>query len=351
MKTIEELYTGMLEDFTQRTGMEVTGGGDLSARLYAAAAQLYALYVQADWVNRQCFPQTALGEYLDYHAQLRALERKTASRAQGTVRFFGDAAGTMDRSIPAGTVCMTPGLVRFVTTQAGILSAGESHVDLPVEAVEAGAAGNVIAGSIRALSAAPVGITGCTNPESMSGGGDAESDEQLRARILSSFRRLPNGANAAFYEQGALSFDEVAAAVCVPRSRGVGTVDVVVASTQGVPEQELLDRLTEWFRERREIAVNVSVLAPETIPVDVAVQIAVEDGADFDAAAQQTEQTLRSWFSGQLLGQSVLRARLGSLVFGVDGVNNYVLTSPAEDVSVSSIQLPVLNTVTVEAMA
>lgn len=348
MKTVEELYSDMLTDFTARTGMEIAGGGDLSARLYAAAAQIYGLYVQADWVNRQCFPQTAQGEYLDHHAQLRALERKTASCAQGVVRFYGDGASTMDRDIPAGTVCMTPGLVRFATTQDGVLAAGESHVDIPVQAVEAGAAGNVIAGSVRVLSAAPVGVTGCTNPQAMSGGADAEGDEQLRARILDSFLRLPNGANAAFYEQGALSFDEVVAAVALPRNRGVGTVDVVVATAQGVPEQELLERLNEYFRERREIAVDVAACAPRTVTVDVSVQIESEDA---EQAANRVEQALRDWFSGQRLGQSVLRAKLGSIIFTVDGVENYTLSQPEADVAVEKGQLPVLGTVTVEAMA
>lgn len=348
MKTVEELYSDMLTDFTARTGMEIAGGGDLSARLYAAAAQIYGLYVQADWVNRQCFPQTAQGEYLDHHAQLRALERKAASCAWGVVRFYGDGASTMDRDIPAGTVCMTPGLVRFATTRDGVLAAGESHVDVPVQAVESGAAGNVIAGSVRVLSAAPVGITGCTNPQAMSGGTDAEGDEQLRARILDSFLRLPNGANSAFYEQGALSFDEVTAAVALPRNRGVGTVDVVVATAQGVPEQELLDRLNVYFRERREIAVDVAACAPETVQVDVSVRI---ESADLEQTAAQVEQALRDWFSGQRLGESVLRAKLGSIIFAVDGVENYALSQPAADMVMEKGQLPVLGTVTVEAMA
>ena len=347
MKTVEELYSDMLTDFTARTGMEIAGGGDLSARLYAAAAQIYGLYVQADWVNRQCFPQTAQGEYLDHHAQLRALERKAASRAQGTVRFYGDAAGTMDREIPAGTVCMTPGLVRFATTRDGVLEAGKSHVDIPVQAVEPGTAGNVIAGSVRVLSAAPVGITGCTNPQAMSGGADAEGDEQLRKRILDSFLRLPNGANSAFYEQGALSFDEVVAAVALPRNRGVGTVDVVVATRQGVPDRNLLDRLNEYFRERREIAVDVQACAPQTVKVNIAVGI---KSADMTQTKERVEQALRDWFTGQRLGEDVLRAKLGSIVFAVDGVENYALSQPAADVAVEKGLLPVLGTVTVEAM-
>ena len=348
MKTVEELYGQMMADFTARTGMEISGGGDLSARLYAAAAQIYGLYVQADWVNRQCFPQTAQGEYLDHHAQLRALERKAAARAQGTVRFFGDGGSTLDREISAGTVCMTPGMVRFVTVEDGVLTAGESHVDIPVQAVEAGSAGNVIAGSVRMLAAAPIGITGCTNPLAMRGGADAEDDEQLRKRIMDSFLQLPNGANCAYYEQEAMSFDEVAAATALPRNRGIGTVDVVVATAAGVPDQKLLNQLKEHFGARREIAVDVEVLAPETVPVDVTVHIKSED---MERAASMVKQTLQNWFSGQRLGQNVLRAKLGSLVFGMDGVDNYVLQEPAEDLVVEKAQLPVLGRVTVEEMA
>lgn len=347
MKTVEELYSEMAADFAERTGMEITGGGDLAARLYATAAQIYALYVQADWVNRQCFPQTAQGEYLDYHAQLRALERKEAVCAQGVVRFFGDTASVLGRNIPAGTVCMTAGLVRFVTTEDRVLEAGKSSVDAPVRAVQAGKVGNVVAGAVRSLAAAPVGITGCTNPMAISGGMDAEDDESLRERIMNSFLRLPNGSNCAFYEQGALSFDEVVAAVALPRSRGVGTVDVVIAAAQGLPEQSLLDRVSRYFRERREIAVDVQTLAPEPVTIDVVVQI---QSADLEQSSAKVKQVLQDWFSGQRLGEDVLRARLGNLVFDVDGVENYVLKEPATDRSMERTQLPVLGTVTVEEM-
>ena len=75
MKTVDEIFEEMLACFGEKTGVELEAGCDLAVRLYAAAAQVYALYVQADWVARQAFPQTAEGEYLDLHAQLRSLER------------------------------------------------------------------------------------------------------------------------------------------------------------------------------------------------------------------------------------------------------------------------------------
>ena len=66
--TAEEIYGAMVETFQRETGITLAGDGDMAVRLYAVAAQIYALYVQADWVNRQCFPQTAVEDYLDLHA-------------------------------------------------------------------------------------------------------------------------------------------------------------------------------------------------------------------------------------------------------------------------------------------
>ena len=350
MKTIDEIYREMLACFGEETGLEPREGTDLSARMYALAAQVYALYVQADWVTRQAFPQTAEGEYLDYHAQLRSLERKPALPAQGTVRFTAGEAAQSDRSIPQGTVCMTAGLVRFATTQAAVLPAGELTVDVPVQALEPGTAGNVSAQTVVSMAVAPMGIASCTNPQAFAGGADGEGDEELRARVLDTFRRLPNGANAAFYEQGALSFDQVAAATVIPRPRGVGSVDVIVSTLAGTPGEELLEQLQDHFDQRREIAVDVQVKAPTPVTVNVAVQVKAKGGWDKTQVLDQVEEALEGWFDGKLLGQDVLLARLGSLIYGCDGVENYTISAPTADLAVDADELPVLGTLSVEEM-
>lgn len=74
-------------------------------------------------------------------------------------------------------------------------------------------------------------MSSCVNPEPFSGGRDQEDDESLRERILETYARLANGAMPPYYKQAALSFPQVVAAQVVPRSRGVGTVDVVAAHT------------------------------------------------------------------------------------------------------------------------
>lgn len=348
--TVDEIYEQMTEAFQRETGITLRGDGDMAVRLYAVASQIYGLYVQADWVNRQCFPQTAGEDYLDLHAQLRGLTRRAATAAQGVLRFECDEPASTDLVISQGTVCMTAGGVRFATTQEGVLSAGTESVEIPAQAVEPGAAGNAAAGAVRAMAVAPVGVSRCTNPEGFSGGTDAEGDEELRQRVLDTYKRMPNGANAAFYQQGAMSFSQVAAATVIPRPRGIGTVDIVVATPAGVPDEELLAQLQAYFEERREIAVDLQVRAPEVRNVTVTIRVAAEENRDGTSVRQAVEQAVRSWFDGRRLGQNILRAELGKLIFDVEGVKNYVIDAPAADVAVESDILPWLETITVSEL-
>lgn len=350
MKTIEEIYAQMLARFQAETGVETTGSSDLAVRFYAVAAQIYGLYVQGEWITRQCFPQSAQGEYLDLHAQLRGIERRGASTAQGVIRFLSDGPAPAALTIPAGTVCMTAGLVRFETTEEGLLEEGSSTVDVPARALEPGESGNAAAGSILTMAVAPVGISGCVNPEAFSGGADAEEDEVLRQRVLETYRRMPNGANAAFYQQEALSFPQVAAAAVIPRSRGVGTVDVVVSTAQGTPGEDLLETLRAHFAQRREIAVEVEVRGPELETVDVSVAVAPAEGYTLQAAQEAARNAIRAWFDGTRLGQSVLRAKLTELAFSPQAVGNCTVLSPAADVMARADTLPQLGNLSITEM-
>ncbi len=347
MRQIEEIYAEMMARFQRETGLEASGSGDLAVRMYAAAAQIYALYVQGEWVARQCFPQSAGGEFLEKHAALRGLERRPAVRAQGVLRFVSDTPAAGDWTIPAGTVCMTAGLERFETVEDGVLPAGAVQADVPARAVEPGAAGNAAAGSIITMAVAPVGVSRCINPAAFSGGLDAEGDEALRARVLETYRRLPNGANAAYYRQGAMSFEQVAEASVIPRARGIGTVDVVVATAAGSPDAALLEALAAYFEARREIAVDVQVKAPVLKTVPVSVRVAPAAGYTAQEAREAAGAAVRGWFDGRLLGQGVLRARLGALIFGADAVANCVVDAPAADVAGAAGTLPVLGTLSV----
>ena len=347
MKSAEEIYQEMKAAFTQRAGFEPGEGCDLAVRLWAAAAQIQALDLQAQWVLDQSFPQTAEGAYLDRHAAMRGLSRLPASQAVGTLRFYVSTAATAELAVPAGTVCMTAAGVRFETTAEAVVETGALSADAPARAVEGGAAGNAPAGAVCILTACPVAVTGCANPAAFTGGSDEEDDEALRERVLESYRRLPNGANAAWYEATALSHTGVAAAKAVGRARGTGTVDVYIASEQGVPGEALLEEVRSDLAEKREIAVDVAVKAPAPVTVDVAAALAVEAGADFAAVKAAAEEAVAGLFTGRLLGLPVRLAELSSRLYALPGVENCHILAPAADVAGDVTRLPVLGALTV----
>ena len=205
MRTTETIYQEMLTAYAQRRGSQLEQDCDLAVRLWAAAAQIQALEAQAEWVLGQSFPQTATGVYLDRHAAMRNMTRQAAGKAVGSLTFTLANTQTGAVNIPAGTVCMTEDAVRFQTVEDAAVPAGEISVTAAAEAVESGSSGNVGAGAVCVLTACPVAVRAVTNAEAFAGGISEESDNELRQRILDSFLRLPNGANAAWYEQTACS--------------------------------------------------------------------------------------------------------------------------------------------------
>lgn len=350
MRSVEEIYKAMLGAFEERAGFRPEAGCDLAVRLWAAAAEVQALEMQADWILDQSFPQTAQGVYLDRHGAMRGMKRIPATRAAGTVRFSVVTPPIVDIAIQAGTVCMTAEEVRFQTTEETTLKAGTLYADAAAEALEPGARGNATPGAVRFLTVCPMAVTAVTNPNAFTGGADAEDDEAFRARILQSYQRLPNGANAAWYEETAMNWPGVTAARAVGRARGLGTVDVYVAGENGLPSQDLLEGLQAELQEKREISVDVKVKSPTAQQVDVSVAVAVREEADQAAVLAEAERALADFFTGRLLGRPVRLAELGSRLFALDGVENYHFTTPTEDLAADDGVLPVLGELEVTPM-
>ncbi|MEG1315912.1 MAG: baseplate J/gp47 family protein [Oscillospiraceae bacterium] len=347
MKETEQIFSEMKGELERKTGICVNSGGDMALRLYAVAAEISALWAQVDWTKRQTFPQTAVGEELDKHAQTRGLERGAATRAVGLMRFETDAVRTEALTIAKGAVCLNSIGTEFLTTAAGAIAAGQTFCLVPAAARNTGEAGNAPAEGIKLMAMAPLGIVKCFNPEGFAGGTNGESDEALRARIMSSYASLPNGSNAAYYRSEALNTDGVAAACVSSRARGLGTVDVIIASDAGMPSDAMVANVKAKLAEQREICVDLAVLKPTAVSVPVTVAIDIEAGRDFTAVSAAVKAAIEKHFDGRQLGKSVLLAKLGSVVFGVEGVTNYAFSAPAADIEIAYNKLPVAGTITV----
>ena len=347
MRTINEIYEALKQNFLEVSGRAVTEGGDMSLRLMAVAAEIYSLEVQCEFVKRQAFPQTAEGEYLDYHAETRAITRGEAAAARGKLRFSLNAPAAEAVDIAEGLQCLDLAGNVFITAEKGTISSGETSCQVEAYAEKAGEAGNAAPGTVVRMRQAPAGVSAVINDSWFSGGCDRESDVELRKRVIESYRKLPNGANAAYYEALAKSVTGVGKVLVYPRKRGIGTVDIIFSADDGCPSQELLDEVQEKLEKGREICVNVLVEAPETLNVDVSAALSLSEGYDFAKVKAEAEKLIRGCFGGDKLGEGIYRAKLMAALMSLEGVENCHLSAPAADIPAAEAVLPVIGGVSI----
>ena len=148
MNSYEEILQRMEEAYEQKSGCKVADVSEVGLRMRVLAGELYRLETSLDWLERQAFPQTASGEQLDLHGAQRGVTRGEAEKATGVVSFSRYLPLSFDLVVPKGTVCATSGepVVEYQTTEDAVLVSGQLTVDIPVEAVVAGASGRAAAG-------------------------------------------------------------------------------------------------------------------------------------------------------------------------------------------------------------
>lgn len=88
MKTTwEEIQKSMTETYENYTQKKLLPGTVEEKKLQAIASELYALSCYSDFILKQAFVQSATGEYLDRHGELRSCKRKSGTKASGILSF------------------------------------------------------------------------------------------------------------------------------------------------------------------------------------------------------------------------------------------------------------------------
>ena len=136
------------------------------------------------------------------------------SKAKGTAEFRNLTQQTV--SVPAGTVVQNADGVRFITTEAGEVAAGVGEtLELPIEALEGGVAGNLDAETINATEGRLGLSLSVTNPEPTTGGRElpsvqaSDADRERAKELL--MKSLEEQARQKFAEElapGDLLFDK-----------------------------------------------------------------------------------------------------------------------------------------------
>ena len=139
------------------------------------------------------FPQWSYGEWLDLHGEKVNTIRRAANHSSGKVSVTG-IAGT---AIPSGYQFSTPAdlteSIIFETIDSTVLDGtpdekGQVTNEIEVAAADGGLIGNVAADTIKLMVKPLSGIAYVTNHDPMTGGAEAETDEDYMIRVLDAMR-------------------------------------------------------------------------------------------------------------------------------------------------------------------
>jgi len=340
-----QIRTNILRDIAnQRPDACVGDDSDFAMRANATASAVEGLYQHQQWVVRQLFPDTADSDYLERHASLRNIARKSAAVATGTIRFSGVASS----AIAIGTEAKTTSGVAYLTSAAGVIGVGGT-VDIAAQASVAGLIGNQAADTALTLSAAPAGVQSAASIVTMTGGADAESDSDLLARVLYDMRLPPMGGAKHDYYAWAMAVPGVTDAYVFAQRRALNAVDVVIEAAGGLPSAQLLADVTTYIDAQRPPCVDLLVMSPSLIAVNV-VAVLTLSGITLVDATTRINSLLQSYFATLHVGNPVHAARLVSLMMSIGGVADVALTTPAANVVIladaTHSELAVLGTVT-----
>lgn len=339
-----------LADIIQRVRNDVLSRLAEDDVLRRADAEVYArvlggvahgLYGFIEWLSQQLIYDTAEVEYLERWCSIWGVARIAAAPASGSVTFAVQAGAV----IPAGTLLQALDGVQYQTTADATVTAPTATA--PIVAVVAAAAGNRAAGQSLSLVSPVPGVQPTATASLLFGGADIETDDALRARLLTRIQQPPQGGAAYDYTAWALEVPGVTRAWVYPQELGLGTVTVRFVRDNDaslIPDAGEVAAVQAYIDERRPVTAQLTVVAPVAVPLNFSISGLVPATAAVRAAieAELADLLLREAQPGGTILLSHIRAAISAATDETD----YVLTLPAANVTNTTGNMSTMGTVT-----
>ena len=314
----------------QNPDAAIGSDSDHYVRACAVAAVAEEIHAHLNWVYRQAFPDLADADNMRKAAAYRGLTPKPANASTGTIHFVG-VPGT---PIPIGTVVEVSNVGSYTATEAGVIPVGGT-VDLQGRANVAGKAGDLPSGATATLSSSIDGVTSVAIV-SMTGGADAESNDELLTRLLEYLGEVAQGGNAADYKRWAQNVPGVSRAYVFDLRRGNGTVDIVPMPAAGLPSGGLVAAVQAAIDQLKPCGFGVAgVLAqiPTGIVVNLAAQLVLKVGFTLAQVSPLATAAAARVFESIGPGDTLRLAQLTAAVIDVDGVQDVIWSAPVANVA------------------
>lgn len=320
MTTYNEILKAMKDSFYESAGENVKNLSDLEARFKAVAGEIFSLSCYGDYILKQAFPQSAAGEYLEKHAALRGITRKTAAAAVGELSFSMEEAREEDVTVPAGTVCSSEEdvYIQFSTDAEAVIPAGSTAVTVAATALGSGAEYNVPAGVVTVMVNPPEYISAVTNASAFTGGADDEADASLRERVLSSYSALNNCINEKSVRELVLTLEDVTDAL--PRLGDDGAVNLYLKTKSGEISESLQEEVADLLGFASICGIEINCIEAEAKSFDVSVLVHMHTGYEEESVLSAVRAAVTDFCAAEKIGKSMNSAAIASAVYPCDGV-------------------------------
>jgi len=308
-----------------------------------------SLYGVLDWILDQPFPDTADEEFVNRWKTIKNLTTIAAEQSSG----FIEATGSTGSVIPIDTELQTVDGLRYKVTAATAIAA--TPQDVPVISIDFGSDTVQAATTPMTFVSTPTGIDADAVVEAagLTGGRDEETTEEIRDRVLDSFRNPPQGGNDNDYAVWANEAVDVTRTWL--RTYSPGSPHGVLRSqvflyfamhdtyADGIPQAGDVTAVQDYIEPIDPAGAEFFALAPVADPIPFNVTI-VPSNATTQAATTAELQDLmrRKGEEGGTLQYNDMLEAMGR----IPGLTDWTLTAPTTDQTTAVGELHTLGTVT-----
>ncbi|MBB3175422.1 putative phage protein gp47/JayE [Endobacter medicaginis] len=205
-----------------------------------------------------------------------------------------------------------------------IIPVGTASITVPISAVTAGSAGNVIAGAIDLVGTAMPGVDLVSNATATGGGADAESDVAFKARFLLFIRGLTSGTIPAV--QVAIADTQEGLTYSIAENQdeqanfSPGHFVITIDDGSGYPPAALKTVVYAAVDAVRPVGSTFSVQSPNVIPVAVSLTLTLGSGSTKLALTPAIQSAISTYINSLSVGQILSVTRIAQLAYNASPV-------------------------------
>lgn len=349
-KQLRDEYLRIYQELTDREG-ELPEGDVKTLLMKAFTLIEYQTMQYIDAKGKAELLKSSTGDALDALAALFGITRQDSTRATATERFTLSEPQFEVVAIPAGTRVKTQNGQYFNTVDYAQVEAGETYVDVTVQAEEAGTdSSGILTGVINVLVDPIPYVQSVENITESEGGLDIEDDDNLTERVYLAPSKFSCAGPRDAYEYYVREWRSDVGDVQIVSPTPCVVVLYVVLEDGSFLSQAEKESLLEYINGEtlRPLCDLVQCQDPEEIEYNIELTYFIGSGnqksvATIQEAVEATVTDYQKWQRklGRDINPTELIGRLRDA-----GVKRVRLTAP-EDITVRATQIPAAGTVSV----